>query len=678
MMGKEANHYTPESQVHPIQLLVNYWEIRPALMGARLTNLLRLGVTHVATFVPWQAVESDISHSLVRFLQAISDRKMTVSLILTPEVGVHYANSGLPKDLFSKPENTAKHSGDQVIPCTLPPNNFVLPSLAAPEFTKRYHNFLSRMDTLLAELGKTQPVLLKSVTTVLTGSYWKYYRAAKDSVSSGPGKSGAFSGPTGDYSGSSEVVYRQQMQQFYSQREFLQPNAASANRWKTRAMDDINRRWFYQNSEDVFRNRSTQFLRKKAAAVNTSQIELYTPEADPAYQYSNFIQMLTGKGTDFARLSSLIDEANSRATLVGDHVAPACIHWTSMGGFATLSDSEKQFLILKSLLLMGGRGGGLLIDEAQWFTLSASFRARSEAIVRSLVHKDLKSRTKAYYLTPHLWSSGAGEASAIQDEFRKAAGSQMRVISALGFLQKDRDAKLVVVDPSFIMTRDNVQKLAAFAKSGRIVALPRTSLYTEAGRAELELALSEVAGTKQDLTISIGVSYRLHQIGNGKLIVYDMPEGTPEKVNSAWAKFIASILSVSEIKTEIRVSDGRLDLIALDRKNGGVGLFILNGSQKAVSGDILFSGEVTVSDLTLSLSGEKNASDGAGIPASRFGLEVPPCGVLPVAVNGIGGDAEESQAANLTDELMKHHAVEAAVNELSGFGEEQELEAPWN
>ncbi|MCM2323229.1 MAG: hypothetical protein NDJ90_08195, partial [Oligoflexia bacterium] len=61
MAGSEINPF-------PIQLLVNYWEIRPALMGARLDGLLRRGITHLATFVPWQAVESDISHSLTRFL----------------------------------------------------------------------------------------------------------------------------------------------------------------------------------------------------------------------------------------------------------------------------------------------------------------------------------------------------------------------------------------------------------------------------------------------------------------------------------------------------------------------------------------------------------------------------------------------------------------------------------
>src|SRR5262245_15393775 len=114
---KEAEH-----NPHPIQILFNYWEARPAVTGARLDGLIRQGITHVATFVPWQVVESDISHMLVRFLQAISDRKMTVDLILTPEVGVHFPNSGLPKDLMTSKASAASHSGNGQINVSLPPN----------------------------------------------------------------------------------------------------------------------------------------------------------------------------------------------------------------------------------------------------------------------------------------------------------------------------------------------------------------------------------------------------------------------------------------------------------------------------------------------------------------------------------------------------------------------------
>src|SRR5262249_7869077 len=128
-----------EHNLHPIQILFNYWEARPTLIGARLDGLIRQGITHITTFVPWQVVESDISHTLVRFLQAASDRKMAVDLILTPELGVHYPNSGLPKDLMaakaSGQDNLAAHAGEGHVDVTLPPNGFALPSLFSPELT---------------------------------------------------------------------------------------------------------------------------------------------------------------------------------------------------------------------------------------------------------------------------------------------------------------------------------------------------------------------------------------------------------------------------------------------------------------------------------------------------------------------------------------------------------------
>src|SRR4051794_13708672 len=127
MMGGDVNPY-------PILLLVNYWEMRPSKMGVKLDELQRKGVQQFAALIPWQAVEADISHTLTRFLQAASERRMKVFLILSPEVGVHYPNSGLPKDVISRKENMALHCQNGKLVVNLPPNTFTLPSHFAPEF----------------------------------------------------------------------------------------------------------------------------------------------------------------------------------------------------------------------------------------------------------------------------------------------------------------------------------------------------------------------------------------------------------------------------------------------------------------------------------------------------------------------------------------------------------------
>jgi hypothetical protein len=562
MAGGEINSY-------PILLLVNYWETHPSMMGTRLDDLLRRGVTNIATFVPWQAVESDISHTLPRFIQAVVDRNMNVSLILTPEAGVHYSNSGLPKDIFSKPESLAQDCYGEHIPVQLPPNSFALPSLSASEFTKRYHNFLSRMDSLLADMGRTQPLILEAVTLVLTGSYWKYYRAARDSSAR------SFEGAAGDYSGAASVAYRQRVEQFFNQREFLEPNASAAARWKTRALEEINRRWFYQQSEDVFRNRSRQFVRKRARQLNVRQIELFTPEADPGFTYSSFLQVISGVDANLGRLSTLVDDAASRASHAGaDGSIPSYIHWAGLGGFSELSDPERQFLILKSLLLMASWGritgtetkadrGGILIDEAEWFKLSQSFRTRAEAFARALSHSDLNLRGQVLYLAPHLWS-GAG---ILWEEIRNKLGARARFVATTDLILNDRDSKLLIVDPTVVLTKEIIQKLIAWAKGGRSLILPRGALYTEAAKAELEQACMSANG---GMNITLGIPYRLFAWGEGKILLYDVPEGLASQGNamSAWQTFVGSVLSLAGLQAPCSTSDGRLRLIALEKKDG--------------------------------------------------------------------------------------------------------------
>jgi hypothetical protein len=622
-----------ETNPHLIQLLVNYWEIRPALMGARLNELLRQGVSHIATFVPWQAVESDISHTLARFLQAVADRKMTVSLILTPEVGVHYANSGLPKDIFSKPENLARHAVNEAIPVTLPPNTFDLPSLQSPEFQKRYHNFLSRIDNLLADLSRSHPHLLDGVTAVMTGSFWKYYRAPQSSTR------GAYDGTAGDYSGHASVAYRQRVEQYYSQREFSDPSPAAATRWKTRPMEGVNRRWFHQQCEDVFRQRSLQFIRRKAFSVQVRNIELFTPEADPGNLYASFLQMISGNHADFHRLSSLLDDCASRAASVGDQDASSFVHWTSLGGFSTLSDPEKQFLMLKSLLLFGGQGGaragGILIDETEWFGLSQSFRTRAESLARLIQAGELRMRLRAMYLSPHLWSS----ANPLWDELKSRIGHGAKLVSSLDLISRTSDCRLLIVDPSFILTRDAISKIVTWARSGRMVVLPRTPLFTEGAREQLESELATQAG--KPMEIQLGVNYRIHSFSSGmageeegSLLLFDLPDAQGADQSEALRTFLVSVLSLAEIQGHCSVTDGRLRIIPMEKRDGSLGLFIMNGTSRPVAADLMFPKEVCVSDLTASFA--PNAPASRMVPANRFALEVPPSGILPIAIHDSG------------------------------------------
>lgn len=605
-----------EGNQHPIQLVVNYWEIHPGQMGDRLNQLLGRGVNHVVSFVPWQAVESDISHRLLKFLQAAADRKISVSLILSPEVGVHYPHSGLPKDLVGKTEAMASHVNGGPVCVQMPPNSFALPSLLAQEFAKRYFSFISRMDGFFADLGRSQPALLENVRLVLTGSFWKYYRSPRSSLRS------ALGGPAGDYSNAAGVAYRQCVEQYFAQREFWDAGGAPGGRWKTHARDGVNRRWFYQQSEEVFRSRTLRQLRRKSmAALDLDEIELFTPEADPEMTYSSFLSLVSGGGPDLGRLSALVDEAGARASISSTEPVAPCIHWTGIGGFQALSDPEKQFLILKSILTLAPRGGGILIDEREWFSLSRGFRDRAETFARLIAQGELSLRTRALFLTPHLWS----HAGRIWEEMARRLGPQARMIASAHALLDHPEASLLMVDPSCIVNRELVTRLHAWAMSGKTVAIARSPLYTEAARAELEEALSR----SKYIDVNLGLPFRLYAAGAGKFIVYEMPEVAADA--AAWHMFLTAVLSASDIEAYCTVGDQRINCIPLERRGQGVALFVMNGSRVQVSADLSFKAKVGIADFIASFAVQPS---GQAVPASRFTLEVPAFGILPLAVEG--------------------------------------------
>ena len=427
----------------------------------------------------------------------------------------------------------------------------------------------------------------------------------------------------------------------------------SATRWKSAAMEDVNRRWFSQQSEDVFRARSAQLIRRKCGRVPTEEIELYTPEADPAFLYTSFLETISGGLSDFRRLSSMIDEMTSRSSqgaMSGAALGPF-VHWTSLGGFRTLCDPEKQFLILKSLLLTAGRAGGIFIDEREWFSLSATFRARAEAFAKSAIHGDFQLRNRALYLTSHLWSGASGTGSGAGDrrpplweELRRKVGPRARTVASLELALRERDANLLIIDPAYVFTREAIVKLVAWTQSGRVVVVPRTPLFTESARRELE----QLATGTNSLEIDLGMPYRLHAVGEGKLIVYDVPlrGGKVEDLRSAAQSFLAAVLSLAEVQGYCRLSDDRLTVIPVRRPSNELGLFILNPTRRTLTADVIFPTEVEVTDMALAIQKtDPSASSKPASVAARFALDVPPCGILPLGVRGLDFSIEERQEA---------------------------------
>jgi len=647
-----------DAGLQPVQIVLNYWEYNARTVANRIDELLRSGVSSLCTFVPWQAVESDISHSLVKFINIAAEKGVNLTLILTPEPGIHFHNSGIPRDLLARPEGIAKQFHDEPVSCVLPPNIFQVPSLFSPEFTKRFSGFLSRVDAMIAEVSRSNPAVSRSVTAMIGGSFWKMYRSAAASGMH------SFGGPAGDHSNCASLAFRQRIEQFFSQREFADPSPAAANRWKSRQLEHASRKWFNQHSEEFFRTRSLQCLRRSESCIRTGQMEIHTPEADPAYAYSELLRVISGGNADLGRLSSMVDHAAERMSHAGGNEAPSFVHLTGLGPFRSLADAEKQFLVLKSLILMGSRGGGVLIDDCEWLGLSQLFRARAEALGRTLFDGTLKMRTKALYVVPHLWSAPGK----LWNELAAQSGATARIAANPESAALSLDASLLVADPDLIITQDAISRIIEWARGGRLAALPRTALYTESARAMLDQLMSGSGG----LDLNIGTTYRIQPADDGRIVLFDVPE------HGQLARFTASLLSLAGIPAKCAPSDARLQLVPLDRDDGGLGLFILNSTGRKISADVFFPAEVTVCDMASYFTSQHCPSEDMVAPADRFTLEVPPCGVLPLAVDGLGLDVEERKAAAVSSRVLEQKVTEAAENELPGLAQSEDMGALWN
>jgi len=660
-----------KTAIYPLQILVNYWELKPQRLAAKLDLLLRQGITHVSSFVPWQAAENDISHSLTKFLQLLTDRKMSATLILSPEVGVHALYAGLPKDLAKNSEIQARNRDEQPATVVLPPRIFALPTLHAKEFTNRYHAFLGKLDAMIGDLGRAQPELLDSLQLILTGSFFKYYRPASGS------QFAAFRGQNGDRSNSAELAFRSELDHYANLREFAKGGLGIVP--KAKENEPIFRAQFQQNAEELFRIGQSRQVRKRSIGVDVVQAELFTPEADPSLAYSNLFQLTSRGMPDFPALDRMIAEAATRQAMVGEARAAPVLHWTGFGPFTRLTDSEKQYLILKALLLLGSRGGGVLLDETEWFSLSSAFRKRTELFAETLLARELELETKAFCLTGHLWSDGKvtdaltkESTSLFWPELRLTLDTQARLIASPEALVWEEEAKIVFVEPNVILTVEKWRKLVAWSEAGRILVLSRHQPMSSAVRADFEAALK----TRTKLDLNIGTRYFVYGAGEGKLVLFEpISNGagaTAAQISSDWKRFVASMLSLAHATPEMGVSDPRIDLVCLKRGlengSGRAGLFVFNGSRSAVNAEIRFENEVTISDLSAVLSRKSaNTEDANGAESNRFELETPPCGVLPISVTGLGDAGREKRIAGNLTGLTARAADEAAASELAGF-----------
>ncbi|MBN22318.1 MAG: hypothetical protein CL678_13635 [Bdellovibrionaceae bacterium] len=659
MMGENSNHF-------PIQCVFHYWETPVQELSDRLDALSQEGVHSLSTFIPWQVFESDLSQRLTKFLQATALRNIQVQLLPMPELGLHYPYSGFPRDLISNPEVYAKNYQGHETLVSLPPNVFALPSLFSEAFSKRFYNYQNKFFMYLGDLEKNQPEYLDHVEIQWTGSLWKYYRAPRSHHRK------LFSGFAGDRSRAASIVYRKTMDRIFQDPEFSDGNRTQANQWKTQSFETVNRQWFYQLSEERFRNKGMDHFRRLAPALPHRSIELYIPEADPVSNHSNFLQMVSGSFGDVKRISTLLNEYISRATSVDESHCPPFVYFPELGGFQKLKINEKQFLLMKALLLFGGRGGGVFIDVDQWIQFSQGFRKKVESLGNQLAQRKLRLKNRAIYLTTHTWSP----TGILWDELEKKIGKGLRLTSSFDLLEQDQETSLCVIDPSLILTRERLEKLLNWMRCGRALVLSQSALMTADAKKLLDQKLNQV-DPEMTAFIEGDLPYHVHGVEDGTLIQFSLPQvmELQGELLVAWRGFVNQVLNLSGLKEHWKIADARIEVIPMSRAEGskGLSLFVLNPSERQITADLFFDKKVEVLDFQSWMNGQRpsiNEED----RLLECTLDIPPKGILPLGTYGIDWVFERKVEKALKENQGREKEKASLFEPLPGYQPELNFE----
>ena len=194
------------------------------------------------------------------------------------------------------------------------------------------------MDNLLATQERATLSSLKDVTIVLTGSFWKYYRSPAMQPSQSVLRTDG-----GLFHARSHFHIQPASGAFLFAPPFLRTQRdLAANRWKSRPMEEMNRRKSSTSgSEEVFRSRNSQMMRRKDHAVLPMRggRALSLPKRIQSMRVFPFSRRISAERTvrTFSRLSQHCGRSRERTEPCrAMQSAEPFIHWTSIGGLGDL------------------------------------------------------------------------------------------------------------------------------------------------------------------------------------------------------------------------------------------------------------------------------------------------------------------------------------------------------
>jgi|GEM_PF-5444056 len=608
-----------QTTMFPIQFLVPFWEYRGPALVRLLEQAKRSGIHELFIYPPWSLLESDITHSLPKFLEQAVDQGFTVRIYASLPPASSMPLGGMPRDLLKNEAKLARDSEGRPFSRWSAPEPHLYPSLYDGETQKRFLAAFHKLEGLvkgaLASQKNSRGELIlcggMSAFDLSVGVNWNRF----------------------DRSSAAQADFEKL--------KFSDPLKADLLNQHQHAKSNLERRL------------SDQFLRKN---LPFEKFAWECPEVHP-YALGNAISALE------ANVLGQEDILEADPIYGRGHRDRWC-WYVEEGALSRLSGPQRQSLILRSLLLYGGPTSGVVLPVREWFSCSEKFKGVALSLAKRIASEAIVP------VTDLVVCEGSDVPHAVSPLFRSLRerhGSRVRRASPVDSMSGAQIApKLMWFTEDRFIEREEFPFIQGFIENGGVVVMPKNP------RAESSVAtkisrLGRGGGSELKLNLPLPVS--IVEVGRGKIIKY------AQERDACFSRELADMaLKIAGLEAigELRAGAGMEVLwFYRDPKTQPIdplhstSVFIFNGTENPVTSELNFSGEVSFYDDARVYQGQGVSEELKLGHSQSFEMSVPAYGVISLAIDGMGHDLQESVQAREHEGVLANQLLSSARSGLS-------------
>lgn len=550
--------------------VVRYWDYNSKEIFSALDRLRESGVESVAAWVPWSHLESDRHHLLQKFVRQAMASGLHLRLGVTPELGIGYANGGIPDELLRDRQNLAQDRLGHPFYACVPPNIHPLVSLLAPAVFQRYGHFLLKLAQELTEvLAENEN---GSLEIIVSDSLFKHYK-----------NTGLSANDHGDFS-----LRHMQFGGGYRKED-----------------------WTPMLAEKIFHSRAYDFLEsrfKRFKHVSVQSKNVFARECS----MGRLLEELMGSGPNHKDFFLSLTRGRCSSSVA----------W--LDDLHHLRDRERNFLVSSSLILYGE----VWMNDQDYFSLSNGFRTKLAKLISGFSTDETRASRPAVALVQNRFSP-ARVSTLLQEKL----GPGLRFTGSIAEITKEERerASLFVVEEGYDLELRQTMELLSLAKTRDCTVVLFRSSLCEAGLKEFhklktfrlnhgwlfEIGMYPDGGHVLLVEGQENAQLSMDTLGDSLISVARIdPFCSFDKGESG----VISMAVDWELKDELAEEKSRGQMKTL---------FLMNPSPEPQKFQLEFTGNVRLHGLHNGSGASTEVAEGAG---KSFETELPPLSVIPLGV----------------------------------------------